>query len=293
MKIHNLGSINIDIVYRVPHIPSPGETLACQDRSEGLGGKGANMSIAAAQSGCAVHHYGAVGAEGEWTRDVLANKGVETSSIATVDIPTGHAIIMVADSGENAITLFPGANFALPGDLPERLIENARAGDWLLLQNETSDVQKTAIAAREAGLSVAYAAAPFDANVTLGMLDHVDLLAVNEIEAAQLAEAAGKPAEDLGIASLLITKGAEGAVLHSAGKDTIIQPAHKVEVIDTTGAGDTFFGYYLGTLCQGATPQQALARASAASALQIGKPGAADAIPSGGDVDAFLKAQSV
>lgn len=290
MKIHNLGSINIDIVYRVPHIPAPGETLACHDRSEGLGGKGANMSIAAALSGCSVQHYGAIGAEGGWTRDALAEKGVDTSFIATVDTLTGHAVIMVAESGENAITLFPGANFALPDTLPERLIGNARAGDWLLLQNETSDVQKTAIAARKAGLKVAYAAAPFDADVTLGMLDHVDLLAVNEIEAAQLAEAAGKPAEDLGIPALLITRGADGAVLHTSDGDSIAQPAHKVEVVDTTGAGDTFFGYYLGTLCQGATPKQALARASAASALQIGKPGAAEAIPTGKEVDAFLKA---
>ena len=110
MTIFNLGSINADHVYCVPHLPGPGETLAATSMQTGLGGKGANMSVAAARAGSHVAQIGAVGRDGLWAKNRLLEYGVDTRHIAELDVPTGHAIITVDDAGENAITLFSGAN---------------------------------------------------------------------------------------------------------------------------------------------------------------------------------------
>ena len=115
MTIYNLGSINIDMVYRVPHLPAPGETLAACEYSQGLGGKGANMSVAAARGAAHVRHIGAVGADGRWVVERLMEYGVDTTHITQVSEATGHAIINVDDAAENAIVLWPGANAGIDG----------------------------------------------------------------------------------------------------------------------------------------------------------------------------------
>ena len=109
MTIWNLGSINADYVYRVPHLPEPGETIAAANLERGLGGTGANMSVAAARAGARASHIGAVGPDGRWAVDRLTEYGVDTRWIREVSHPTGHAIINVDDSGENAIVIYPGA----------------------------------------------------------------------------------------------------------------------------------------------------------------------------------------
>lgn len=113
MAIFNLGSVNIDHVYRVPHLPLPGETLASTSFRSGLGGKGANQSIAIARAGGQVHHIGAIGTDGGWLAEQMAAAGVDTQHLAVVDVPTGNAIINVDDAAENSIVLYAGANFAL------------------------------------------------------------------------------------------------------------------------------------------------------------------------------------
>ena len=288
MQIHNFGSINLDLVYRVPHIAAPGETLASSGMTRGLGGKGANMSAALACSGACVRHYGAVGADGHWAVDELHEKGVICDDILKLDMPTGQAIIMVDDAGENAITLLGGANRALPDTLIDSLLNRAEPGDWLLVQNETNAVPEVARRARAAGLKVAYAAAPFTVEAVQGMAGQIDLLAVNEIEAQQMEEAMGKPLTELGISEVLVTRGGEGATLHREGA-VLTQPAFSVDTIrDTTGAGDTFLGFLLGRMCCGDTPEIALKRASAASALAIQRDGAIPAIPGLAEVMDFL-----
>ena len=103
MTIWNLGSINADMIYDVSHLPGPGETLAADRLARFLGGKGANMSVAAARAGAQVAHVGAIGPDGRWAFDRLTEYGVDTRHIAEVDIPTGHAIIAVDAQGENNI----------------------------------------------------------------------------------------------------------------------------------------------------------------------------------------------
>ena len=287
MAIYNLGSVNIDHVYRVPHLPEPGETLASTSFNSGLGGKGANQSIAVAKAGGQVFHIGAIGADGGWLADQMADAGVDTQFLSVIDVPTGHAIINVDDAAENVIVLFTGANRALTEEMVNEALSGAGAGDWLLLQNETNLGVYAAKTAKAKGLRVAYAAAPFDAEAAAAMLPVTDLLAVNHIEAAQLSEALGVLATDLPVAQVLITRGADGATLQTGGEEISVD-AFKVDPVDTTGAGDTFLGYFLAALDLGRSAKDALTFASGASAIQVTKVGAAVAIPVAAEVEAFL-----
>ncbi|WP_270725229.1 ribokinase [Shimia sp. Alg240-R146] len=285
MAIYNLGSINADYFYRVPHLPGPGETLAANGLSRGLGGKGANMSVAAARAGAHTIHIGAVGVDGLWARDQMMESGVDTRHVATLeDTPTGHAIINVDDAGENAIVLLPGANHEIPSKTRAAALSEASLGDTLLVQNETLNQAKTAKTARDLGLYVAYAAAPFDATATAAILPFLDFLILNEIEAAQLTAATSKTPDALGVADVIVTFGAKGARWLSG--DTIRDfPAMPVTPVDTTGAGDTFTGYVLAARDRGLPMEQAIALASRAAALMVTRHGTADVIPDLKEVD--------
>lgn len=285
MAIHNLGSINIDHSYRLDHLPAPGETIAARTLVTGLGGKGANQSIAIARAGGAVRHIGAIGPEGQWTVDRLAADGVDVSHVARGEVPTGHAIIAVDDAAENAIILFSGANRQVTANQVGLAIRQANPGDWLLLQNETSAGVEAARLARGRGLKVCYCAAPFDPEAVRDILPVTDLLSVNEVEEAQLRAALPQGALD-GI-DRLVTYGSRGAAYITGAAATRVD-AFKVAPVDTTGAGDTFLGYSLSGIDAGQPLDVALTRASAAAAIQVTRPGAAEAIPMGGEVDAFL-----
>ncbi|GMG81159.1 ribokinase [Paralimibaculum aggregatum] len=289
MAIHVLGSVNIDHSYRVPHAPGPGETLADGGYVRGLGGKGCNQALAAAAAGAAVRLVGAVGAEGGWCREALAAGGVDVSGLATVAAATGHAIILVEPSGENRIVIHGGANRAITGAMVAGGIAAARPGDWWLAQNETSRVAESLAAARAAGLRTAYAAAPFDPAAAAEALPHTDLLALNAVEAAALAAHLGTDPAALPAAELLVTRGREGAELRGPA-GTLSVPALPVEPVDTTGAGDCFLGYFLAGRDRGLDDGAALARAAAAAALSVTRPGAAAAIPTAAETDAFLAA---
>ena len=279
MAIWNLGSINADMVYALPHMPAPGETLAADSLDQGLGGKGANMSVAAARAGSHCCHIGAVGPEGKWAVDRLTEYGVDTRHVVTGDVPTGHAIIAVDKAGENSIILFPGANRTITEDQLGQALSAANSGDILVMQNETNMQAEAAKMGRDLGLRVAYAAAPFDAEAVQAVLPYLDLLFLNEVEAQQLTEATGKAPEALGIADVIVTLGAKGA-RHFAADGTVSDvPALPVKPVDTTGAGDTFTGYVLSGLDRGLPMAQAMAQAARAGALMVTRNGAADAIP--------------
>ena len=288
MAVFNLGSINIDLIYSLDHFPQSGETLAAEGYVRLPGGKGANQSVALAAAGADVFHIGAMSREDEWLARHLADRGVDLSHVQRLDEPGGHAIVMVDSSGENQIILFPGANRMIDMEAARDALAAAAADDWALLQNETCGGAEFVAAARQGGMKIAYAAAPFDAEVTLSLLPCVDLLMVNAIEAAALMEASGGDEASLGLDHLVITLGGEGARYIGIGGDCH-QPAFEVEVVDTTGAGDCFTGYFLAGLDDGQDVEAALKRASAAAALQVTRQGAAAAIPHRRDVDAFLE----
>ncbi|WP_373355315.1 ribokinase [Pseudoroseicyclus sp. CXY001] len=291
MTIFNLGSINVDHVYRVPHIPAPGETLASLDYSQGLGGKGANLSVAVAKAGAAVVHIGAVGAGAERVMAELEGHGVALGHVARREGPTGHAIINVDAAGENAIVLLPGANMSLTEAEVTAALAGAGAGDIFVTQNETNLQAEAARAAKEAGLKVCYCAAPFDAAAVEAMLPHADLLILNAVEAGQLQEATGKAPGGLGVADVVVTRGAEGVTWHGAGAGpggARNFAAIKVSAVDTTGAGDTFAGYLLAGLEEGMEMPEAISLALRAAALKVTRAGAAAGIPHRAEVDATL-----
>lgn len=289
MTVINLGSINVDHFYRVPHIPAPGETLSALDHREGLGGKGANQSVAVALAGREVRHIGMVGPDGGPVLNRLAALGVDTRYVGTVDVATGHANVHVDAQGENMIVIFPGANRKQSLMQVNSAISEAKAGDILMLQNETDLTLEAARAGRAAGLYVVYSAAPFEAEVAEALLPYTDLLVLNEIESEQLSQSLGLPLDEIPVPAMLITRGAKGAIWrdHVAGTELSV-PAFPVEPVDTTGAGDCFIGYVVAGLDEGLAPKDALYLGAAASALQVTRPGTADAIPTRAEVDAFL-----
>ena len=284
MTVYNLGSINIDHVYRVPHIPAPGETLAASGHVTGLGGKGANQSVAVSRAGARAVHIGAVGAEGGPWVDQLRGFGVE-ARVAEVEEATGHANICVDDAGENMIVIFSGANLKQSLTHLETALSDAEAGDVLLLQNETNLRRAAAELAHAKGMRVVYSAAPFSVEAVEEMLPHTDLLVMNEVEAAQLKAALG----DIVLPDRLITRGARGVTWF--GAEEISMPAFSVTPVDTTGAGDCFIGTFVAGLDQGLDVAQALRLGQAASAIQVTRHGTADAIPTRAETDAFLDRQ--
>lgn len=293
MTVINLGSINIDHVYQVPHFVNPGETLASTGYIKLLGGKGANQSIALAHAGAQVRHVGLVNEDDCDIKQHLIRKGIDCKFLKMSDEPTGHAIIQVNESGENAIVLFAGANHDINSQLTRQAFGSAGPGDWMLTQNETSCIGEGMKEAKDNGLKIAFNPAPMNDSVKKLPLDLVDLFIVNEIEAAGIAGTDSMPdieaffAEKFPDSEVIITLGKQGAVmLRKAGKTTV--PAFEVDAVDTTAAGDTFIGFFMSSYIENNDAEQALVMACAASAIAVTRPGAAQSIPSKEEVQAFL-----
>lgn len=295
--LYNYGSINIDHVYRVPHLVTPGETLSSSSYQQVLGGKGANQSLAMARAGGRVSHWGRVGEADRWTLDILAAAGVDIGAITVSEQPSGHALIQVDDDGENAIIVHPGANHGFSDDAIDTLIGSARPGDTLLLQNECNGLARVMLAAREAGLEIAFNPAPMSADVIRLPLESCGLLFVNRGEAAALAglpehsppqaliESLAKRWPDT---RLVLTLGGDG-VCYRDHEQRVRLPAYRVEAVDTTAAGDTFIGYFMAAWQAKSDIETCLRHATAASALCVQRPGAAPSIPLFGEVEAMCR----
>lgn len=293
MKILNFGSFCIDHVYRVPHFVRPGETLPSRDYQVFAGGKGFNQTLAIARAGVPVAHAGAIGPDGGFLLDALGAAGVDITGVRQVETPTGHAVIQVTSAGENAIVLFAGANRAQTRSHIEQVLNGYTRGDLLVLQNEINELPFLMAQAHARGLRVAFNPAPMDVDVQALPLHTVDILVVNEVEAADLSGAAtstGQLADlraRLPEASIVLTRGAEGAIWHSTAA-TIEIAAWPVTAVDTTAAGDTFCGYLIASLAAGLPPEAAMQRAARAAALSVTRSGAADSIPLAAEVAALV-----
>lgn len=284
MKIINFGSINIDHVYGVDHFVRPGETLESESYRIFSGGKGANQSIALARGGASVLHAGRVGPEGAWIKEKMEENGVDVSLVRVVDAPTGHAVIQVNREGENAIIIYGGANRLFREEEIEGALACAEAGDILLLQNETSGVAELLEKSAGRGLTVVLNPAPMDDVVRSYPLKNVDIFIVNALEGEALTGERA-PGAILDVmqrrfpgSRTVLTLGREG-VLYGDALQRILVPAPEVEAVDTTGAGDTFIGFFLAELSRGSAIEPCLERAVKASALCVTRSGAADSIP--------------
>jgi ribokinase len=281
---YNLGSINIDRVFRVDHLVRPGETIASAAHETFAGGKGANQSVALARAGARVAHIGKIGPDGIWLREKLARDNIDTRWIVSSSSPTGQAIIQVDATGQNAIVLAAGANHEITPAEIDAALAGAAPGSWLLAQNETSSVVHAVRRAHQLGLRVAFNPAPCDRAVNDYPLELVDLLCVNETEGGSLSGQRAPQAilevlaRRLPGCEILLTLGADGA-LRRAPDGQMHEAGFHVGAVDTTAAGDTFLGYYLAGMAAGLDPLERLRRACRAAAVCISRPGALDSIP--------------
>ena len=284
MKILNFGSLNIDLVYRLPHFVRPGETLAAEAFQRFPGGKGLNQSVALARAGARVLHAGKVGADGDLLLRTLREAGVDVSPVAVGPEPSGHAIIQVERSGQNSILIYAGANSCITEVEMDAALSRMETGDWLLLQNEINGIPAIMEKAKARGLKIAFNPAPMDPGVRAYPLDLVDLFVVNETEAAALtglteeADALAAMERTWPHAVHLVTLGDRGS-LCSAGGQRYAAAAQKVQAVDTTAAGDTYIGYFLAFLMEGAPVDVCMETAARASAIAVTRPGAAPSIP--------------
>ena len=284
MKVLNFGSLNIDYTYRVDHFVQPGQTKTSRELSTGAGGKGLNQSVALAMAGAQVYHAGLIGQGGAFLRTVLFDSGVDCSYLSESKAPNGHAIIQLEDGGQNCILLYAGTNHLLTERDADRVLEHFDAGDILLLQNETNLVPYLIEQAAARGMRVAFNAAPMTDEVQGYPLDKLTWLLVNETEGAALtgktdpAEISDAIAAKYPNLALVLTLGTDG-VIYRQGELDLYVPARRVEAVDTTAAGDTFTGYFLAAIADGADAAYAMTFATTAAALAVQKPGAAASIP--------------
>lgn len=298
MRILNFGSLNIDYVYAVDAFLRPGETKAAANLMINCGGKGLNQSIAAAKAGNAVWHAGLLGDAAGMLRDKLVENGVDVGLLMPTAQPAGHAIIQVDESGQNCILLYGGTNRMLTKELVDNAFDAFTAEEksgLVLLQNETNLVPYIIEQAAARGLSVALNAAPMDASVKDYPLDQLTWLIVNEVEGGALAgtedEDAILPAlhEKYPHCGVLLTLGAHGARCMEPNGRVTRCGSYRVRAVDTTAAGDTFTGYFLYGMLHGLSVPETLRLATTASALCVGRPGAADSVPEKAEVDAVRR----
>jgi ribokinase len=293
------GSINVDLVARVDRFPRPGETVSAQSFSVYAGGKGANQALAAARAGADVRLYGAVGRDGfaDIALQLLAASGVDLDGVARRDEPTGCATILVDDRAENSIVVAAGANaLADPGSVPDPSLGR---GTTLVLQHEVPERANAALAerARRRDARIVLNAAPARP-IALELLARLDVLVVNETEAAALAPTLGWPHEPERFAragasafprlTVAVTLGSRGA-LACTGTGGVSARPPSVAVVDTTGAGDAFVGALAAMLDSGAELSDALARAVAAGTLACTVSGAQPSLPDRAAVEALLR----
>ena len=295
MNVVNFGSLNIDHVYAVDHFCRAGETIHTKSYTQNAGGKGLNQSIAVSRSGQKVHHAGLLGPEGTRLAELLSGSGVDLRYLKHTDVPQGHAVIQVQPDGQNCIFLYGGSNQAVTPQEIDEVLMQLNAGDYLLLQNEIANLTYLLRAAARRGLRVVLNASPISDELLNADLSGVDWLVVNEIECAAMAGCGDAQAgyetlkqryPSLGI---LLTLGSGGSVSWKDGTE-VRQCAYPVKAVDTTGAGDTFMGYFVGCLAQGMERQTAMQYASMASAISVTRPGAAASIPLMDEVRAAVEA---
>ena len=295
MRLLNFGSCNIDNVYSLENIVKSGETVSTYSLELFAGGKGLNQSIAAAKAGMSVFHAGCIGKDGAMLSSLLCESGVDITHLKVLDSErTGHAIIQVSRAGENCILLYGGANLKVGKEFIDKVLEDFSEEDILLLQNEISSVDYLVEKAYAKGMTVVLNPSPFNEAIEKIDISKLSYLILNEHEASALCQKT-EPSEirDELISRypklrVVLTLGKSGAVYFDA-ESSVYHPAFCVEAVDTTAAGDTFTGYFLASVADGLSPYEALATASAASALAITKKGAAPSIPLSKDVYAAKK----
>lgn len=297
MKVHVLGSINMDIVAYCERHPAPGETIFGKSLSYFPGGKGANQAVSSAKLGAVTVMRGAVGRDGfgDTLLKFLDECTVDTSEILRVDDSTGVALITVNEAGENSIIIVPGANdhvtYQPTGTAPGSPIV-------ALAQFETPPATTLAFfrdVLAGGGISILNPS-PY-APISEELLSSTSVLIVNEVEFSQIAatpltrdpERIEQCLADLGsrLNDVIVTLGPAGFVMRYSGQISR-RGGHNVKAVDTTGAGDCFAGAFAAALAQGRSAEEAATYANAAAALSVTRKGAGPSMPNVSEVALFL-----
>lgn len=295
-KILVIGSLNVDMVVNVPHMPVAGETILAGNMELVPGGKGANQAYAAGRLGASVTIFGAVGADSyaDIEKTSLASAGVDTYHLLVREgKSTGLAWITVNDEGDNSIVVIPGAN----ATLTERDITDneslLRDCDILLCQLEIplKTVVRAAKLAKEFGKTVVLDPAPVPREFPEELFSYVDIIKPNETEAAQLLgqpvknyEEASDKLRAKGVKNVLITLGPKGAYINSETEGKHLIPVRPVSVVDTTAAGDSFTAALAVRLAAGSSLVQAVRYANEVATIVVTRKGAQTSIPSADEV---------
>ena len=300
MKVLCFGSLNIDYTYKVPHFVKKGETLASERLQVFGGGKGLNKSVALAKAGTEVYHAGSIGQDGMFLLDMLKDAGANTDFVKILDtVRTGNAIIQNDKSGDNCIILYGGANQAITREQVDEVMSHFESGDYLVLQNEINELGYIVEKAHEKGMIIVLNPSPMNEKILALPLDVINYFILNEVEAAQILgkedkgeESWEQIADDLlkkfPQATIVLTMGSEGSVFKNQ-KETVCQSIYKVQAVDTTAAGDTFSGYFIGGILGGLSAKEAMDQASKASAIAVTRKGAAPSIPLLAEVQNYNK----
>lgn len=290
MKVLNFGSLNLDYVYAVDHMVMAGETLASGGMHIFCGGKGMNQSIALAKAGVPVYHAGMVGKDGQMLLDACKEAGVNTDFIKVIEEKSGHTIIQVDKNGQNCILLYGGANRSMTKEFIDEVLSHFEKGDILLLQNEINELDYIIEQAYEKGMMVILNPSPYDEAMDQCDFSRVSMFLMNEIEGWQIT---GKkePEEILKEvrrkyphAKTVLTLGGDGSVYQDE-EQTCRQSIFRVDVVDTTAAGDTFTGYFISSIIEGREIKDGLRRAARAASIAVSRKGAAPSIPFKEEVD--------
>lgn len=284
-RVLNFGSLNVDYTYKVDHMVKEGETQASEGMEVFLGGKGFNQSVALAKAGVNVYHAGMIGDDGDGFLTACKEYGIQTEYIKQIEGKGGHTIIQIDKNAQNSILLYGGSNRKITKEFVDDVLQNFEKGDYILLQNEISNVDHIIEKAYERGMTIILNPSPYDDRLDNCDMSKISYFILNEIEGGMFS---GKeiPDEIIDVmlkkypnARIILTLGSDGAVYADASGIKYRQPAFPVEAVDTTAAGDTFTGYFIAGILNGLDISINLKKSAKASSIAVTRKGAAASIP--------------
>lgn len=284
MKILNFGSINKDFFYSVNDFVKPGETISSIRYNVKIGGKGLNQSVGISKAGQKIYHAGIINKDDTFILDKLKKWNINCENILLSNNPTGHAIIQVDNKGENSIIIHGGANHDVDIKFIKSVLSKFDSGDILVLQNEINNIKEIIDRAHHKKMKIVFNPAPFNNEILSCDLNKISTLILNQTE----GEALSKEKKPDGILKILNSKFNNTEIILTLGekgslysfKDELVKiKAHKLDTVDTTGAGDTFIGYYVAGIASKKSKKDNLNRASEAAAIATTKLGGAESIP--------------
>ena len=281
-----VGSVNLDLVVRTERHPLPGETVLGSSYREHPGGKGLNQAVAVARAGVRTRIVAAVGDDeaGQRLKVVATAEGIDIDSVTVEEgTPTGRAVIVVDDGGENSIVVIPGSNSHCSA--PDRVEHSVVLAQ---LEVPLAVIDATFTEAKRVGAITILNPAPAQ-QLPASLLECCDIVVPNEHEVELLGGV--DHLHSAGVETVIVTLGADGVLVSSAGSTRRLQ-AHPVEPVDTTGAGDSFCGSLAAGIASGLNLFEAIDRAIVAGALATTRHGAVPSIPTAADVDAVVNARS-